>query len=334
MQLIDTSFYHIDHDNNQVAKVMTASHNDHLNRYVQSLLRIVTETRSKRSFAFRSETTQVRAALDLMLDSSFEEGAKTNADRLLAVERSAQKNYAQITEIQKGVLFQASLMYESRPTIVVSKADHSDFLEENELSLRKGLPLRRQLFKAMAVSFNPEKTAETVFVMDSNRKIARYWWDTYLELEEKYTDSYNTKQALEYIERIILNPIKRKYPADHTILRNSTIGYFRSQSTFNVEDFANSISDYKPVNENLETEELKSKILSLPDRKDFDRRFSVDKTVIKKRMSSTIPLTESIDLVLKEDIRNLSKTIQAESDKEGRKYIKIRTDEGYERFKQ
>lgn len=335
MELIDTSFHHIDHVNNRTAKIRTASRSSQLNEYVLDLLGIITKANNKRSFTFKSSTAEVRAALDLMLDKKFEKGSEINVNRLLDVEKSVQDRYAHMTEIQKGILFQAFLIHEGNPTIIVSKADHSDFLDENELVLRRGLPLKKKLFKAMAVSFNSEGSVETVFVIDTNRQIANYWWDSYLELREKYTDSYNTIQALAILDRKIFNPIKKKFPSDHTILRNSSIGYFRNQTTFDIDHYTKSLLDeYQPVNEDLKPHEIAAKILKLPEQGEFDRNFSVIKSEIKQKMVSKISLTDSIELVLKDHIDNLSGVIQAEEDKEGKKYIKIRTDEGYRRFRQ
>lgn len=334
MQLISTSFHHIDHDHGRIEKIETASKNNQLDKYVEGLLRIVTETKSRKGFTFRSNTTQVRVALDLMLSGKFEEGAEINANRLLTVEKSAQDSYAQITNIQKGVLFQASLSHENKQIIVVSKADHSDFLEESKLVLQRGLPLKRQLFKAMAVSFDVAGSIDTVFVMDSNRRISKYWWETYLELKEKHTNEHNTKNALDYLDRRIFNPIKKKFPADYIILRNSTVCYFRNQDTFDINHYTQSlISQYEPVNQNLKPNELESKILALPEKGDFDSSFPVEKAAIKRKVIHKIPLTESIELILKGGVSELSSVIRAYIDDEGKKYITIRTDEGYEQFK-
>lgn len=334
MELIDTSFHHIDHVNSQTTKIKTVNQSSQLNEYVSELVGIITRTNSKRSFTFKSSTAEVRIALDLMLSQKFEEGSEINAKRLLHVEKSAQDRYAHITEIQKGILFQASLVYEKKKIIVVSKADHSDFLDENELELRRGLPLKKKLFKAMAVSFDTEGSVDTVFVIDTNRQIASYWWDSYLELGEKYTDSYNTDRALAILDRKIFNPIKKRFPSDHIILRNSTIGYFRNQTTFDIDHYVRSLLDsYQPVDTELKPREMEEKILELPEKGKFDRNFSVVKSEVRQRTVNKISLTDSIDLVLKDHIENLSGVIQAEEDKEGKKYIKIRTDEGYKWFR-
>ena len=44
-------------------------------------------------------------------------------------------------------------------------------------------------------------------------------------------------------------------------------------------------------------------------------------------------LRDSVDLVLNDHIDNLSDIIQHWKDDEGTKYIKIKSDEGYERFR-
>ena len=334
MELIDTSFHHIDHANSKTVEINVTDKDGQLKEYVSQLLElIIAKSSGKRSFSFQSDTSEVKLALDLMLNDDFEKGKSINGERLLRVEKATQDKYSHITEIQKGILFQAHFKTEDRIVIVISKADHSEFLDESDLQLRRGLPWKKKVFKAAAVYFDLEGIVDEVFVLDTNTNISRYWWESYLGLREKYTDSHNTKTALDILDRKVFDKIKIEFPADHTILRNSAVGYFRSQEVFDIGHFANSLlSDYHPINPALDPQILKEKVLVLPERWKFDKKFSVIKKEIRKKMINRIPLTDSIELLLTDHISDLAGIIKAEKDEEGTKYIKIRTDEGYRRF--
>src|SRR5690606_20805661 len=130
---------------------------------------------------------------------------------------------------------------------VITEADHNQFLDEIDFTLKNGLPWEKRIFKAFLARFNAENPTE-IFVYDTTNRMARYWWDNYLELEEKYTDTHNTKTSLEIFDRKVFNPMKKKHPADRTILRNATIGFFRNQQEFELDRYLeNVLNNYEPV---------------------------------------------------------------------------------------
>ena len=334
MKLVNTCLHHIDHFENKIMPIESINESQELHEYVSYLLHDIQVKKNKRSFVFRSSTTEVRRAMDLMLNGDFQKGSEINADRLLFIEKVAQEKYSKLTEIQKGILFQALIEDDGVYKIVITKADHNDYLDESDLVKHKGLPWKKKVFKAIAVNCPSKKILEEPFVLDTNTKMAKYWWQDYLELRERFTDSYNTETSLDVFDRKILNSIKKQYPADHTVLRNSVIGYFRSNQQFELTDFVDSVFlKYSPIDFQLPVSRLREKILSLPDKYNFDTSFVIQKESINKRkVENKIPLTDTIDLVIKDHISDLVKIIKAEKDSQGYKYIKIRTEEGYRRF--
>lgn len=334
MNIKFTSLYQVDHNLNQIKNIDINNQSGDLKNYTNRLINEITKSNNKRSFEFRSDTTEVRNAIDKFLDTEYEIGAKINADRLLNIETEAQKKIDRLNiKIQKGSLFQAVIENNTETYIIISKADHNQFLDEVDFTLKTGLPWEKRIFKAFLVKMANRQPTE-IFVYDTTNRMAIYWWDNYLELKEKYTDTHNTQTSLNVLDSKIFNPIKKEFPSDHTIIRNSTIGYFRNNEEFELNEFINqTFENYTPIDPNFPIKKIVAKIKELPGKWKFDARFNIQKEEINKKQSNRIPLTEKIELILKDYINDLDNVIEAKQDAEGNKYIKIKTDVGYEHFK-
>jgi len=334
MKIIHTCLHHIDHAGDLVSKIELSNQGQELGDYIIKLLDTIMKSRTRRRFDFKRNTTEVRTAITNIINKDYDVGTEINAKRLLETEKRAQEGIKQLgVEIQKGSLFQALFSSNGNKSFIISKADHEEFIDEDDFLLHRGLPWKRRVFKAMVAFFDVDDLIDKIFVFDTNPTMSRYWWDDFLELQKKHTDTHNTETSLETLDVKVFNPIKKKHPADHTILRNSTLGYFRNKSEFDLDEFINEVfSNYYPVDDDLSIDNLKSKVLNLPIKYGFDTRFSIKKDKIKKRKVNKIELTDTIDLILRDHISDLGGIIQSIADEEGNKYIMIRTETGYERF--
>lgn len=338
MNLKFTSLHQIDHING-ITEIDISTQSSDLTIYVNRLFEEITTSNTNRQFEFKSPTTEVRTALTKFINEENIEAAQINSERLLNVEISAQAaiNHLNV-DIQKGSLFQAVIENEvGLKSVIISKADHNEYLDEIDFTLRKGLPWKKRIFKAFLVKFDSNSNPTHIYVYDTNQKISRYWWDSYLELKEKYTDSHNTKTSLDIIDKKIFSKIKTEHPEDYYILRNSGVRYFRAKSDFDLEDFINdTFNNYIPISESFSSsklEDVKTKIRELPDKWKFDSKFSIRKEDVSKRVSNRFKLTDTIDLVLKDYVPNIENSIVSEMDSEGTKWVKIKSDIGYEQFK-
>ena len=334
MEIIHTCLHHIDHTIDFINKIDLLDQGQKLEEYIAKLLETIMKSSSRRSFVFKRNTTEVINAINFILGEKYDEGTEINAKRLLEAEKRAQDRIKQLkVEIQNGSLFQALFRNNGSKSFIISKADHEEFIDENDFLIHRGLPWKRRIFKAMVVFFDINDTITDIFIFDTNPSMSKYWWDDFLELQKKHTDAHNTEISLDTLDSKILNPLKKEYPVDHIVLRNSTVGYFRNKVEFDLVEFVAEIfANYHPVNDNLPINSLKAKILELPIKHDFDTRFSIEKDKITKRIINKIKLTDTIDLIFKDHIENLENTIQSFEDNEGNKGIIIRTNEGYERF--
>lgn len=333
MEIKHTSLHHIDHENEKVLQIDITNYGSALTNYIKRLIVDLTESNKKRSFLFQRETTEVKVAIDNFLREEYEPGTNNNAERLMEIEKSKQEELSHLVNIQKGSLFQAVIIRDGVYNVIISKAEHDEFLDEKDFEIHRGLPWKKRVFKALLIIYDENNIEQDIFVFDTNTTMAKYWWRDYLELKEKLTDSHNTKRALEMLDKKVFPNLKKNHPADHSIIRNSAIGYFRSNEDFELQDFTDTVFDgYEPIDPKLKVQPLINKTKELPEKWGFDARFHIEKKDINKRAGRKIHLSEKIDLVIKDYLENLEDVIMAEKDQEGNKYLKIRTNEGYDRF--
>lgn len=317
---IESSVYGVDFDN-----------------YLKGLVNLITSGSSGRNFRFDSDTTEVRGQIARIIKGDdFPTIATIIVNRLLKKEQEVQTRMAKLgIEIQKGILVQALVTENDIRKLVICKADHSDFIDEIKFTISKGLPLKKKVFKAFVCSLNEDGTVTGVLVYDTNPSLSLYWWQEFLELTKVYSDEDNTENAFTSIDKDIFTKIKKKHPQDYMHLRNSTVRYFRANESFDMQDYLETaIGDYTPFDNRLDVEDIKTQIRQLSSRPKtpFDEQFTIVKAKIRAKFLSTIQLTSQIDLHLKEDIPNIDSIISAEKDSDGTRYVKIKSEQGYEYF--
>ncbi len=328
-----TSLHHIDNDTGKISKVDVDSKSKHLAEYIGHLMKDIQDKPTKRVFEFRSDNTEVKGAIDRFIRGDYS-SVDTNAERLLDEEQKIKEKIKHLKgDVQKGSLFQTVInVDENHKMVIIAKAEHNDFLDAEDFILHMGLPWKKKVFKSFLAAIDNTGKIINVIVADTNTKISDYWWSGFFELKEVRTDRFNTKNYLEALDKKILDTIRKKFKADHTILRSSAIGHFRSQDDLDHIEFYNAIfKNYPPIDVDFPIDDIRKLVLNLPGKYDVDSQFRIEKDEVKGRISSKIPLYEGVELVYNggADLDN----IEARKNKEGDKYILIKTEEGYNRFK-
>jgi hypothetical protein len=335
MNIVNVTLHQIDQSKNELLSHEIDPAATALNDYIKSLIENIFESGRDRAYEFQSDTKEVCAALKRILDDGdFVTEADVIGKRLLKSEIGAQAEIEHLKHsIPKGSLVQAQLNNDDGKTeIVISKADHTVILDEESFEERRGLPIEKKVFKAALVSFDKNKTIKSVKVYETGS--AKYWWGTFLELNEKRSDSLNTKTAIEKIDDKVLKPLKRLFPADYVVVRNSTIGYFRTKTQFELGDFFDTIlNGYAPIDDNFPVDRVKDSITKLQTDGLFDRRFNLDSSVIKqRRIPTTVWLRPEVKIEFLGDLTNQQVGTRSKDD-EGNKFVKIRVDDtGYAFF--
>jgi len=336
MTINEIKIFKIDLQDSEVISIDHSSFSSDFETYLQELIQVIVTGSSGRVFSFESTSTEVRNQIgSLMNGGVFRDVSTTIANRLLRAEKEAQAGISHLnTEIQKGIVVQALVTNEGLRKFVICKADHHDFINEENFERTRGLPIKKRVFKGFICDLNNDQTITGNIVYD--QLLSKYWWSDFLELNKVHSDEDNTQNAFDAIEKKVLLKLKKDYPQDYMHLSNSSIRYFRSKDVFQVDDYINDVFEgYQPFNERLNIDTFKIKVRELPTNsgKPFDPLFTIAKTKIKKRFIRDVPLTPHIDLHFKEDVPNLSSIVLAETDPDGTKFVKIRSDQGYEYFK-
>lgn len=326
----------VDHENDAV-QIETFEENGNVHKYLMSIIDYVNGKEGDRSYNFKEgEVTMYSLLQGIILNHNRDDQAMSIANRLLEKEKEAQEKYENITDIQKGVLLIAYCkMVEYDYKLIICKSDYSEFLEETTGHRKNGLPTKKKIFKSFVanVCVNTDIISfGKIVTYDVNTKVVKYWYDAFLDLKEQREDAINTERAFEAIQSKVLLPIKKNYRRDYLLLRNVTIAYFRSASEFDINHYADEIiGKYTPVDENINKKELVDKIKQLPGRHQFDAKFfKVPDRIKAKMIRDTIPLSKDIDLVLKNDVPDIVRTLKAYEEDDGSKFIMIRSDEGYD----
>lgn len=301
--------------------------------YVMDIIEQITDNAGERRYKFKDGELTMKTWIGNLVNNNEREVYAMNiARRLLQKEETAQQRY-HFTDLQKGILLIAYCqMTDTEYKIIICKADYSEFIEETTGEKKNGLPTKKKIFKSFAANITVNAGTYGIGDMvtyDVNAKQTKYWYDEFLDLEAIRDDAENTEKTFNYLKSKILDPIRKLSKNDYLVLWNRTVGYMRSEGEFSMNDYAdNVLAVYHPIGTGLDMSEWSRKAKELPQQYNFDSRFQKVPSKISAKMRNEIKLTNDIELVLKSNIPNLSRTIKP-YEENGEKFIMVRSDEGY-----
>lgn len=299
-----------------------------------------------RDYKTHSNATEVINCVKDICENQCEEkiilqNMKIIAKRLLLKEVDAQEKIVNTkTEVQKGSLIQALLLDANKYYYLLAKVQHKEFVDDADFEFKTGFSKdKKTIWKSCLLDLE-NINAESIYAKVYSDTKAKYWSDAFLELDELTTDEVNTEKAFKAIDNTLNRYFKNKETAkfDHTIIRNSFIGYFKTHEQINYSDMLNDIlGNYHPNDKNLISKdilELKEKLNLLPENKNFDRQFTPINSAIKARIRKEYPVYTGIEIKIKDAIDDLTDVIQS-IEEDGVKYIRIRSnnEDTYNKFK-
>ncbi|QXV66535.1 hypothetical protein INP83_05475 [Mucilaginibacter sp. 21P] len=268
MKIIFNSLHKIDIENNLVEFMPHSSDKNDLDGYVMELVTNILSGSDRKGYHFRSDSTEVRTLLTEILDNNktdekhYDTLSQKISKRLLTMEKSSQAKVDKLgIEILKGVLVVSLIEFDDKTSkIIISKADHNDFIDSITFRRTSGLPIRKKIYKAFISEFNDKRELTRTSVYDTNSVFSVYWWRDFLELTEVYTDEHNTETAFAVLNSRILAPLKTSSKADYINLWNTTVHYFRTKKEFALEDYIdNVIKEYRPFNDKIDINDIEKK---------------------------------------------------------------------------
>jgi hypothetical protein len=333
------SINHIDIENENVSKVEVKKGD--LDEYLQNLINNVIDAPNNRFFQFESGTTEVHTNISRFIDNykdetGFQKLSNFLARRLLKKEIEANQQIQRLRKsLKKGSLIISFIELEDGFLLILTKVEHQSYLNTKELLKEIGLPYDKKELRTCIIKFDEDKEIVEIIVTDSNPKLSTYWYKDFLELTELNSDEKNTNIAFKSIEYVI-SKIKKHSPSDHTILRNTIIGYFKSHETFNFEELIKTLQGYDPENpDKVNMSDIVQELKRLPDKKRFDKTFNIVPEIIKGRIKNIYKISDKIELATLDHIDKLKNVIRSVEKDNGDMVIEIKTEnkEVFEAFK-
>ena len=333
LELIKTSIFKIDLTQSKISSTEMPDVTTDFYTYIRGCVSEVSKANGGRKFKLRSNNTEVVATIYSVLKDAGAVFDGIIPSRLLREELNVKEKIARMNrEINEGLLIISTIEDLGVKKVLLCKVEDLEYIDKINFTLNSGYPIKRRIFRSAQFILDDEGTIVDTIVHDLNSKGATYWWDDFLELDQLWDDVYNTKTAFNIIDTKVLSKIKIDSPADYTYLRNSAIRYFRTSQEFTIEKFIeNCFENYEPVRpDKVNVENIKIKIKELPEKFSFDERFDLKPSEITAKIKYSVKLNEDIDLVIKDEI-NIEQTIFPEIHHK-LKYIRIRSDAGYDAF--
>ena len=326
------------------------------NSFISEFVTFATEeNKTTKDYVIRTMDTTVIHCIVAMVEKLFEHNwrlddeeeihslADSIAEKLLREEINAQESVANLrVEIKRGSLVQA-LIVNAIDDIkyVIAKVEHSEWYNSESLQKSFGFPSKSKTVWKSAVL--PIVIDDDTISFGSIRVYtdnpAKYWADNFLELEEATSDSKNTEKAFNAIEATLKRDMKKQFPRDYWILRDTVLKEFKTAQQINYEGFISNLLDhYTPEDSRLSVrlDNYRERLLQLPETKKFDRQFNTVPAVIKKRRKLNFQVTPCIEIRINDGEGDLKNDICAFEDPQtGKRFIKIKCldDETYNTFK-
>ena len=330
-RIISSAMYGIDAEGNDIIPVPGTAALPDLEAYLTRLLSEIASQDHRRGYKLQSSTTEFGTCLTSLYtvpDLDTNPSSRNLAERLLRTEVATLARYRNLNKVSSGSFLQFIYLEHGLLSFLGVKVEHLAFLDVADFIRKIGLPDERKLYKACKVSFLRDGTVGEVSVFDTNGVPAQYWCSEFLELEPVRDDTENTKKAVEAVLQAI-GPLKRRHPADHTILRNATVAAFKRNIQMNYHTFvSDTFGAYTPVSSDASADIVKlvAKLNLLPNTKGFDTQFTLVPEAVPFRQKK-YNLTPEIMLTVREGIADLSEKIWAETTQDGKKVVVIETDQ-------
>ena len=350
MDYLFKAVHKIDYDAENFSEVEIQSNFDD---FVTQLLSNINDNVVNKAYAPSSQATQVvNDVRNIVSVIEFSENsteeivsrvkvyAEDIARRLFEKEKLKQEQiYHMGQNVKKGSLIQAAIKNGDDYSYLLAKVEHSAFVDDSDFSFKSGFSSeQKKIWKTCVLNCNIQN--EIVSVEEGKIYVnnsGKYWADDFLELRELSTDAQNTKKAFGAIDSILTKEIKKCAPSDYTVLRNSFVGYMKRETHLDYNEMvSNILDDYTADNltpENIAG--LKQLLIELPEKRKFDRLFTVVPKEIRAKVKQLYNVNDGIEIKINDFVQDIKHKITAEEDvTTGAKYIRILTnnEDVYQQF--
>lgn len=332
MEIIVKNIKLIDIDNN---KVIDKGIPENFSEFANMLIRDMKESESVRRYKTLSLNTEVISSVINIIKNTEDNNIVNNnmniiAERLLLKELEVEQRIERMNvNVQRGSLIQAVLYdsYYDKYAYILAKVEHTGFFDDVDFSIKYGFSKDNKKIWKYCI-FEIEDLDSDVFYANVHSNIkAKYWSDSFLELEPLETDEKNTEKAFRAINAYN-GKIKKKFPRDYICIKNEFTSYFKSHNHI---DYLEMIDDifinYEPIDlKNDELQKYINGIKELPSKKGFDMQFNSIQSIINTKIQEVYDVCTGVQLKITDAIDNIKDVICSGRDSNGELYVKIKID--------
>lgn len=350
-----TIYFTVDIEQNLSEENVDTNFNAHMLTFVEDKLSTLYFSEANREYSKINDTTEVVSMLNQIIinENNVERkiASKIIANRLLREEISVQARISQLNrEVQRGGLIISYFEYNEEKYISIIKVHYIDFYEESTFEENRGLPKKDVILKTCITKIENSLTSIEFFLSDSTKikgeGSAKFWWNDFLELKEIRSDKDNTKESFEQIEGLLKKEFYTNHREDFWYLKNNLIAYYRLSEQFSFTVMMDSTigdldlkllidktDEEKEIFKNSLKEKLQRVCSDSRGNRRFDTEFTIDKKEVKAKIKTKITLMPNVDLNLLGEVEDFRTKIIPSIDDQNKKYLKIYSDEGYDKFK-
>ncbi|MEX5574562.1 nucleoid-associated protein [Pseudomonas lijiangensis] len=301
--------------------------------YLAGVIRSVVNIPRSQRFQFCDDGFDSRFQVNGLTTDDFKSCALTLTERLLECEITAQKKISGLNELRAGSLLCAHFQLAEAEHVILVKIDHAGFLDEVNFQRTSGLPDKQRAQKCATFTVVDSEVDDIVVISDSNNTLTEYWWGGFFNLKALSDPEQNTFKAFKAIEGFLKSKVEKTSTSDYWTLRNAFVSYFTTRPNCVFDQMIDEImGEYPAAHESLDMQKLAAEAKLLPSKKDFDSHFSIAPNIISNKIRRQIRLAQNLDLRITGEISNYESMFDT-GDDDGRKFLKIYSEEGYEAFK-
>lgn len=249
MNIIHKSIYIINYETQQVILREPPATFD---SYVAELINHISNNTSVREYKTHSDSTEVISCILKICANQTNENSVLDRMKILARRLLLEETKAQIqirhtnTTVQKGSLIQALLFDDiaEKYVYLLAKVEHTEWVDDSDFTFKTGFSKDKKTIWKSCLFDLSNLTAQEFYAKVYSDTKAQYWSNGFLELEELKNDELNTQRAFQAIEATLGHGFRGITGPDHTIIRNSFIGYLKSNEHI---DYPSIVETKNPV---------------------------------------------------------------------------------------
>lgn len=328
MRIVYNSLHNLDLSlTDPIRKQISADFGSFIKNYIEETLSGKT---TKEYTVIDRNRTVVRSIVEVFKNPVGEKCAEhtdTVARKLLNSEQNVQDQIRGMTQIQRGSILQALIEDGRTYRFIIAKVEHSEWYDDDTFIKKYGIPGDNlKVWKSAVFDLDPAD-GHIVTIKCFVNTNARYWTDTFLEIQEAHNDTENTRMVIRTCGKV-LSQIKKISPMDYYNLMNTINHEMQSDQLIDYNEMVSRLFDsYEPHNEEINKDNLKRKLLDAAKDGSFDTHFHADPKEAKKRKKITIPVSDMIDVSVKDPLENWKSTFRIFTEPSGEKYLMIRCDD-------